>query len=164
MEVKFITREQALSLLRHIGKDWKFGKPEEILEHWVVNRTYSFDIAYGCRIMRYETIAKEINLDFSSPLGELILIGRDRYDLRACFRLIGEKMIFSDFVYSPPIPAKQTDGTDYGCSGPFTYGNNRQFCLHGWNVSHYLSNKQAQETDRLSNAGLLPGRQTIEKV
>lgn len=53
---------------------------------------------------------------------------------------------------------------DYSCHGPFTYGTGNAVCVHGWNTPHTLSSEDAQKTDQLTNAGLLPARQTIEKV
>jgi hypothetical protein len=52
----------------------------------------------------------------------------------------------------------------YTCRGPFQYGTNNSVCVHGWNCSHALTDAQAQETDKLTNCGLLPARQTIEKI
>jgi hypothetical protein len=52
----------------------------------------------------------------------------------------------------------------YKCTGPFQYGTNNSVCVHGWNCSHALTDAQAQETDKLTNCGLLPDRQSIEKI
>lgn len=52
----------------------------------------------------------------------------------------------------------------YKCHGPFQYGTNNAVCVHGWNCPHALTDAQAQETDRLTNCGLLPARQTVEKI
>lgn len=62
------------------------------------------------------------------------------------------------------MPRTTKDGEEliYACYGPFCYGNNN-VCVHGWNSPHALTSKQAQETDRLTNCGLLPARQTIVK-
>ena len=51
----------------------------------------------------------------------------------------------------------------YSCHGPFQYGTNSAVCVHGWNMPHQLSDKDAQKTDQLTNCGLLPARQRIEQ-
>lgn len=53
---------------------------------------------------------------------------------------------------------------DYSCHGPFIYGTGAGVCLHGWNTAHTLSSSEAQHSDHLTNCGLLPARQTIEKI
>jgi hypothetical protein len=53
---------------------------------------------------------------------------------------------------------------DYICSGPFCYGSANRVCVHGWNIGHTLSEEEAQKTDHLTNCGLLPERQRIEKI
>lgn len=57
----------------------------------------------------------------------------------------------------------------YSCHGPFAYGTGQALhgqgvCLHGWNTPHTLSDEMAQHTDHLTNCGLLPDRQRIEKL
>ena len=53
---------------------------------------------------------------------------------------------------------------DYVCHGPFIHGAAKQLCVHAWNVSHCLSSEEAQYSDKLTNAGLLPARQQIDKL
>lgn len=50
----------------------------------------------------------------------------------------------------------------YQCHGPFTHGTG--VCLHGWNSPHALTEQVAQHTDHLTNCGLLPDRQRIDKI
>ena len=52
----------------------------------------------------------------------------------------------------------------YLCRGPFHFGNGAAVCLHGWNTPHSLSEEQACYTDHLTNCGLLPDRQRVEKA
>jgi hypothetical protein len=59
--------------------------------------------------------------------------------------------------------SKQDNTVSYSCHGPFAYGTGETVCVHGWNTPHFLSSHEAQETDRLTNCGLLPARQRIEK-
>jgi hypothetical protein len=53
---------------------------------------------------------------------------------------------------------------DYACFGPFQYGAGSCVCVHGRITSHTLSSKEAQNTDHLTNCGLLPACQNIEKI
>lgn len=60
--------------------------------------------------------------------------------------------------------AKLDIDRDYKCDGPFEYGTNKTVCVHGWNIPHFLSQTEASYSDALTNCGLLPERQRIEKV
>jgi hypothetical protein len=53
---------------------------------------------------------------------------------------------------------------EYSCNGPFCYGHGNAVCIHGWNLSHTLSEEEAQKTDALTNCGLLPAGQSVEKI
>lgn len=56
------------------------------------------------------------------------------------------------------------ESVKYSCHGPFIYGTHKAVCVHGWNCAHALSEEEAQRTDKLTNAGLLPARQKIETL
>jgi hypothetical protein len=65
-----------------------------------------------------------------------------------------------------PGPIKvesKRDNDPYVCNGPFQYGAQGNVCVHGWNTPHTVSDKEALNTDHLTNCGLLPARQNIEK-
>lgn len=56
---------------------------------------------------------------------------------------------------------------EYSCDGPFLFGPDiNKVCCHGWNCPHFLTNEEADKTNRLIRSGVIthPTERNIQQI